>query len=101
MYLFYRKTLATLYFIVGINFSLPAQPGLTEINQATTEIGFTANAMLNLSLVLGALFGIVGGLRVYHNWQMGKHRIDLQVIGWFSACLFLLVANIFIKALFL
>lgn len=84
-----------------MSFSLLAQPGLTEINQATTEMGFMADAMLKLSLVLGALFGIVGGLRVYNNWQMGKHRIDLQVIGWFSSCLFLLVANLFIKALFL
>lgn len=101
MYFFNQKTLTTLYFIAGINFSLPAQPGLTEINQATSEMGFIASAMLNLSLVLGALFGIVGGLRVYNNWQMGKHRVDLQVIGWFAACLFLLVANIFITALFL
>lgn len=78
-----------------------AQPGLTEINQATTEMDSMANAMLNLSLVLGGLFGILGGLKVYNNWQMGKHRIDLQVIAWFAACLFLLVSNLFIKALFL
>jgi hypothetical protein len=101
MYFFYKSTLITLYFIVMMNFSLLAQPGLTEINQATTEMGFMAYAMLNLSLVLGALFGLVGGLRVYNNWQMGRDRIDVQVIGWFSACLFLLVANIFITALFL
>lgn len=93
----------TLYFIVSTLLKIKAQspPGLAEIGQATNEISFMASAMLNLSLVIGALFGLVGGLRVYNNWQMGKDRIDVQVISWFAACLFLLVANIFIKALFI
>ena len=61
-------------------------------------------SMSDLVLVIGAITGILGGLRVYTNWQIGGHRhrhpIDSQVIGWFGSCLFLILAGIFIKALY-
>jgi hypothetical protein len=61
-------------------------------------------SLSDLVLVIGAITGIIGGLRVYANWQIRGHRhnhpIDAQVIGWFGSCLFLILAGIFIKALY-
>lgn len=99
------RTAATVFF-GGCAFASLAQgvPGIDEFNQASQQLHSLYFSVSDLVLAIGAVTGIVGGLRVYTNWQIGGHRhrhpIDSQVIGWFCSCLFLIVAGIFIKALY-
>lgn len=81
-------------------FSANAQPGISEFYSATNEVEGWYFSMSDLVLVIGAVAGILGGLRVYSNWQMGKHHIDAQVMGWFFSCLFLSLISAFLRALF-
>jgi hypothetical protein len=93
-------------FFFALTFPTYAQdpPGIDDFNQATQQMHSVYFSLSDLVLVIGALTGIIGGLRVYTNWQIGGHRhrhpIDSQVIGWFLSCLFLILAGIFIKALY-
>jgi hypothetical protein len=93
-------------FFFAFTFSAYAQdpPGIDDFNQATQQLHSVYFSLSDLVLVIGAITGIIGGLRVYTNWQIGGHRhrhpIDSQVIGWFCSCLFLILAGIFIKALY-
>lgn len=80
--------------------SLSAQPGISEFYQVTGEMHRWYFGLADLSLMIGAISGIAGGLRIYTNWQMGKHHIDSQVMGWFFSCLFLILAGTFLRALF-
>lgn len=97
---------ATAVFFFALTFPAMAQgpPGINEFYQAEGQMHGIYYSMSDLALVIGAITGIIGGLRVYTNWQIGGHRhrnpIDSQVIGWFSSCLFLILAGIFIKALY-
>jgi hypothetical protein len=101
----FLKTVTAVFFF-GLNFRAYAQdpPGIDDFNQATQQLHSVYFSLSDLVLVIGAITGIIGGLRVYTNWQIGGHRhrhpIDSQVIGWFCSCLFLIVAGIFIKALY-
>jgi len=75
-------------------------PGISEFNEGQNLIIQNFHALSGAVLVLGAVFGLVGGLRVYNNWQLGKRNIDQEVIGWFSACLFLSILGGFLKVLY-
>ena len=77
-----------------------APPGVAEFNEVETDMERFYIALSRLSIVIGAVSGLLGGLRVYNNWQMGKHHIDLQVIGWFGACLFLSTIGFFLSGLY-
>jgi len=77
-----------------------AQPGITEMQQAQQNLTSSFFSALDFALVLAAIFGIIGGLRIYHNWQMGHPRIDEAVASWFFAALFMVLAGTFLRAVF-
>ncbi len=75
-------------------------PGIQEINEGKNIMAQNFKALSRAVLVLGAIFGLLGGLRIYNNWQMGRRNIDMEVAGWFGACIFLSVLGIFLSALY-
>jgi len=99
-----RTAIAVFFFAIIFTASAQDPPGIDEFNQASQQMHSVYFSMSNLVLVIGAISGILGGLRVYTNWQIGGHRhrhpIDSQVIGWFCSCLFLILAGVFLKALY-
>lgn len=77
-----------------------AQPGIDEMQQAQQQLTSSFFSAVDFSLVLAGIFGIIGALRIYHNWQMGHPRIDQAVAGWFFAALFMVLAGAFLEAVF-
>jgi hypothetical protein len=75
-------------------------PGIAELYQVSGAMQGYYNGFSDLSFVLGGIVGLLGGLRVFANWQAGRHHIDAQVTGWFFSCLFLLLAGVFLRGLF-
>jgi hypothetical protein len=67
------------YFLTGcfllVAIASMAQPGLNEMQQAQSDLSSSFFSALDCSLVLAAIFGILGAVRIYHNWQMG-HPAD-------------------------
>lgn len=92
---------------IGILFIFPladcfgqSPPGVAEFKEVESDMKRIYVALASLSFAIGGLSGILGGLRVYNNWQMGKHRIDIEVVSWFGACLFLATIGFFLSGLF-
>ena len=81
---------------LGVN----AQPGLDEMQQAQQSLSSSFFSAMDCALVLAAIFGIVGAVRIYHNWQMGHPRIDEAVAGWLFAAFFMVLAGSFLQAVF-
>ena len=92
------------YFLTGCllvaTMALNAQPGLNEMQQAQSDLSSSFFSALDCSLVVAAIFGIFGAVRIYHNWQMGHPRMDQAVAGWFFAALFMVLAGAFLRAIF-
>jgi hypothetical protein len=52
--------------------------------------------------MLSGSFGLVAGLKIYQQWQIGhKFHITVQIAGWGGAALFLLLAALIIEKLLL
>ena len=77
-----------------------AQPGIAEMQQAQQNLRSTFFSALDGALALAAIFGIIGAVRIYHNWQMGHPRIDEQVAAWFFAAFFMVLAGAFLRGVF-
>jgi len=95
---FVRVAIIAICMLIAI--SATAQPGISEFYSASSEVHRWYFSLSDLVLVIGAISGMLGGLRVYANWQTGKHHIDAQVMGWFFSCLFLSVMGVFLRGLF-
>ncbi|PCH70236.1 MAG: conjugal transfer protein [Bacteroidales bacterium] len=70
------------------------------IDQATSEINSYVDPVSNLIIAIGAVVGLIGGVRVYIKWQSGDQDTQKAIMGWFGACLFLVLVGIVIKAFF-
>ena len=77
-----------------------AQPGIPEMQQARDELAADYFSAFDLSLVLASILGLTGAVKIYHNWQMGKHHIDADIAAWFYAAFFMVLAGAFLRALF-
>jgi len=91
---------ALLFSIVWIEVSAQTPPGIAEINEGKNYMAQNFRALSGAILALGAISGLLGGLRIYNNWQMGQRNIDQEVAGWFGACIFLSVLGIFLSVLY-
>lgn len=79
---------------------ISAQPGITEMQQAGQQLTASFFSAFDLAMVLSGLLGLCGAVKIYHNWQMGKPRIDNDVAAWFFAAIFVTLSGAFLRALF-
>lgn len=86
-------------FLGGANELVFAQ-GNTGIDTATSEIKGYFDGVSNLVLAIGAIVGLIGGIRVYVKWNNGDQDVTKSIMGWFGACLFLILVGVVIKAFF-
>ncbi|WP_159634710.1 DUF4134 family protein [Sphingobacterium composti Ten et al. 2007 non Yoo et al. 2007] len=80
--------------------SIVAQPAISEFYSASNQIDRYYISLSDLALAIGGICGVLGGLRIYNNWQLGRDRIDVQIAGWFFSCLFLSILSSVLKGLF-
>jgi len=77
-----------------------ATGGTTGINAATSSLTSYVDPVSTLTLAIGAVVGIVGGIRVYIQWNSGDRDINKEVMGWGGSCIFLVLVSVVIKAFF-
>jgi hypothetical protein len=95
-----KKYSITAFILLAYGTAAIAQPGIDEMQQAQQDLSSSFFSALGCALVIAGLFGITGAVKIYHNWQMGKPRIDSDVAAWFFAALFMVLAGAFLRAIF-
>jgi hypothetical protein len=80
---------------------LMAQGGKVAIEAATTELKDYVDTIGDLILAIGAVVGVVGGIRVYSKWNGGDKDINKDIMAWAGSCVFLVLVSVFIKAFFI
>ncbi len=96
---FFREVSAFVAMLVLNIYSSMAQSA-AGIDQATAEVSSYVDPISNLIIAIGAVVGLIGGVRVYIKWQSGDQDTQKAIMGWFGACLFLILVGVVIKAFF-
>lgn len=75
-------------------------PGLTEFGQARNQLSASFFSALDCALVVAFILAMFGAIRIYHNWQMGQREITIDIAAWFFAAIFMVLAGVFLRAVF-
>lgn len=94
-----QKGLLTVALLLVANATF-AQAGVGAINTATSTIAQYAGPVGQLIQAVGAVVGIIGGIRIYNKWNNGDQDVNKELIGWGGACIFLILVPTFITAFF-
>ena len=75
--------------------------GLAGINEATSMVTSYFDPGTKLSYAIGAVVGLIGGVKVYGKFSSGDPDTSKTAASWFGACIFLIVAATILRSFFL
>jgi hypothetical protein len=72
--------------------------GITEATQMVTSYFDPATRLI---YAIGAVVGLIGGVKVYSKFSSGDPDTGKTAASWFGACIFLIVAATILRSFFL
>jgi hypothetical protein len=72
--------------------------GLVEATQMVTSYFEPATRLI---YAIGAVLGLIGGVKVYSKFSSGDPDTSKTAASWFGACIFLIVAATILRSFFL
>ena len=75
--------------------------GLSGINEATKMVTSYFDPGTKLIYAIGAVIGLIGGIKVYQKFASGDPDTSKTSASWFGACIFLIVAATILRSFFL
>ena len=75
--------------------------GSAGITEATQMISGYFDPATRLIYAIGAVVGLIGGVKVYSKFSSGDPDTSKTAASWFGACIFLIVAATILRSFFL
>lgn len=75
--------------------------GIAGINEATKMVTSYFDPATKLIYAIGAVVGLIGGVKVYNKFSSGDPDTSKTAASWFGACIFLIVAATILRSFFL
>lgn len=75
--------------------------GVGGINEATQMVTSYFDPATKLIYAIGAVVGLIGGVKVYNKFSSGDPDTSKTAASWFGACIFLIVAATILRSFFL
>jgi len=75
--------------------------GSAGISEATQMISGYFDPATKLIYAVGAVIGLIGGVKVYSKFSSGDPDTSKTAASWFGACIFLIVAATILRSFFL
>lgn len=75
--------------------------GSAGINEATQMVTSYFGPATQLIYAIGAVVGLIGGVKVYNKFSSGDPDTSKTAASWFGACIFLIVAATILQSFFL
>jgi hypothetical protein len=75
--------------------------GAAGITEATTMITGYFDPATKLIYAIGAVVGLIGGIKVYSKFSSGDPDTSKTAASWFGACIFLIVSATILRSFFL
>jgi len=95
-----KVLLAALAMLSGIGASAQGN-GSAGINEATQMVTSYFDPATQLIYAIGAVVGLIGGVKVYNKFSSGDPDTNKTAASWFGACIFLIVAATVLRSFFL
>ncbi len=96
-----QRPVATLMLLSVALRMMAAGDGMSGINQATTMISGYFDPATKLIYAIGAVVGLIGGIKVYGKFSSGDPDTSKTAASWFGACIFLIVSATILRSFFL
>jgi hypothetical protein len=75
--------------------------GSAGISEATQMITSYFDPATKLIYAVGAIIGLIGGVKVYSKFASGDPDTSKTAASWFGACIFLIVSATILRSFFL
>lgn len=75
--------------------------GVGGITEATNKVTSYFDPATKLVYAIGAVVGLIGGVKVYNKFSSGDPDTSKTAASWFGACIFLIVAATILRSFFL
>jgi len=91
---------AASFFLATVS-ALAQGDGSAGITEATQMVSSYFDPATKLIYAIGAVVGLIGGVKVYSKFSSGDPDTGKTAASWFGACIFLIVAATILRAFFL
>lgn len=96
-----KKLIMSAAFLLAV-FTIFAQDnGVSGISDATRMVTSYFEPGTRLIYAIGAVVGLIGGVKVYGKFSSGDPDTSKTAASWFGACIFLIVAATILRSFFL
>ena len=75
--------------------------GSAGITEATSMVTGYFDPATKLIYAIGAVVGLIGGIKVYSKFSSGDPDTSKTAASWFGACIFLIVSATILRSFFL
>ena len=97
-----KKKITMLLLIAATAIGAYAQGnGMAGINEATKMVTSYFDPGTKLIYAIGAVVGLIGGIKVYNKFSSGDPDTSKTAASWFGACIFFIVAATILRSFFL
>ena len=97
-----KKIMMLLFLLTATAIGAYAQGnGIAGINEATKMVTSYFDPGTKLIYAVGAVVGLIGGIKVYNKFSSGNPDTSKTAASWFGACIFLIVAATILRSFFL
>ena len=97
-----KKKITMLFLLTATAIGAYAQGnGMAGINEATKMVTSYFDPGTKLIYAVGAVVGLIGGIKVYNKFSSGDPDTSKTAASWFGACIFLIVAATIWRSFFL
>ncbi|HMM16015.1 MAG TPA: DUF4134 domain-containing protein [Petrimonas sp.] len=92
---------STVMLLAAVMNALAQGDGTSGITQATKMVTGYFEPATYLIYAIGAVVGLIGGVKVYSKFSAGDPDTSKTAASWFGACIFLIVAATILRSFFL
>ena len=90
--------LSVVFLLGSINgFSQDGAAGIEDANNMVREY---FDVGIDLMYAIGAVLGLIGGVRVYQRWSAGDPNTGQTAASWFGSCIFLVIVATVLRSFF-
>ena len=96
-----KKLILTLMAVVLASAAMAQGNGIKGITDATSMVSSYFAPLTKLIYAVGAVVGLIGGIKVYQKFSSGDPDTSKTAASWFGACIFLVIVGVVLESFFL